>query len=202
MCFRFLQNLKTHCDAHKQAVVRWEYAAGCRFLHRGFYCPSLILPRVLKGAKMGKVLKRITSRSNPCFEYGFNDANQLIISKQLDHGTVKSTEYLFYQQDSIYGFTVNSDGELESISEEIYKQGRLMRYSIAPFSYFLEQPGCDALSREEYEIHPKGNLTGHWHQFMLSSPSEDHSVEESFGIDPIVVHVYLHDVYSLSDTTE
>lgn len=198
LCFDFLKNKRKHTTQCKTSVVRKEFASGCRNLHRGFYTPSLLSPHMIHNAKQGKILTRITSRSNPCFEYGFNDENQLVLCKSLEKGKVWQTEYLFYEQNRILGFTLDSYGDLESISEEVYENGQKSHYVYAMFASFLEPQGCNELSYEEYTFDEQNHMTAHWHSFRLPLPLSTYSIVKDFGFDPIKVPIYQHEVYTIS----
>lgn len=195
--YDFLANKRKYTTRCKKAVVRQEYASGCRHLHRGFYSPSLLFPHMIYGAQRGKILSRITSRSNPCFEYGFNDANQMVLCKTLEKRKVQRTEFLLHEQNRIIGFTMSSLGELESISEEVYENGKPVYYVNALFASFLETPVVFSLSYEEYEFDAQGNLNGHWHQFSDSLFFDSSSFDRIIGLDRVSVPIYRQEIYTI-----
>lgn len=200
LCLDFLENKSKYITSCDEAVVRQEFASGCHNLHRGFYTPSLLAPHMIYGAKRGKLLTRITSRSNPCFEYGFNNTNQLVLCKSLNNKNVWQTEYCLYEQNKILGFTLNSSGDLTAISEEVFENGQKIQYLYAGFAFFFEPPVCHELYCEEYTLDVQGNLTGHWHQFMTPVPYEASSIDAQLGIEPITVPVYHQEIYTIPNS--
>ena len=53
--------------------TRDEYCLQSRYLHRGFYCPSLILEHIVDNVKRGRLAKRMTSRTNPTNGYFYDE---------------------------------------------------------------------------------------------------------------------------------
>ena len=152
---------RTVCETD---IVHRQYASGCKYLHRGFYAPSPVIERVVVGVKRGKLLKRLSARCKPSFEYGFNAEGQLLRSKQLLDHQVISTEYLFYQENKTYGITIDSNGSFQTVTEELFENDTLIRYTKADFAPFSELY-CYRISCEEYHYNTE-SLHMDWHQLM------------------------------------
>ena len=79
----------------------------------------------------------------------------LLYCKRFD-STVVSTEYLDYSPDTVHGMLLDGEGFISVITEEIYDQGRLMRFlqcSCMPTDdgFYCHQAYC-----EEYEYDEEG----------------------------------------------
>ena len=159
--------LKESCDAN---TVRREYASQSRYLHRGFYCPSPVLDKIIGNAKRGRILKRITSASKPTHEYGFDASGRLLWCTSFDRGSVLSIEYLIYDEASVYGITFNTFG-IEAITEEIYEGGRLVRYLHGLCTDCDNAVECRHLECELYSYEDTRLCGCQWHR--LSIPQKD-----------------------------
>lgn len=137
--------LKAFCHEH---TVRQELAVHCRYMHRGFYCPSPVYDLVIGNARRGNILKRPNSRSKPTHIYGFDSCDRLLWSRDNE---LNFTEYLLYEDNAIYGIIVDDDGVLHTLTEEIYQNSRLTVYHIANFFHRTSEFSCDDLYGEYYE---------------------------------------------------
>ncbi len=170
----YLSQIDRYKSDFEAAIVRTEYASGCRYLHRGYYCPSLIQDIVVVNVKRGKLLKRFTARTKTCWEYGFNAKGQLIRSEHLvtkqiagDECLVVATrEFLFYEENRIYGITVHSNGTPESITEEIYQDGKCIRYTYCQCASFGGVVSCGDI-RSEYYTYETEMMQAQWHQLII-----------------------------------
>ena len=159
--------IKEACEAN---TVRREFASQSRYLHRGFYCPSPVLDRIIRSAKRGRILKRITSASKPTHEYGFDASGRLLWCTSFDRGSVLSTEYLIYDECAVYGITFNAYG-IEAITEEVYEDGKLVRYIHCLYTSFDNTVECMQLECEHYS-YEENHLCGcQWHR--LSIPQKE-----------------------------
>jgi hypothetical protein len=59
----------------EEQVVRNEYASSGECIHRGFYCPSPVLDKLVGGCNRGKKLNKPRANSRKYFKYYFNDRN-------------------------------------------------------------------------------------------------------------------------------
>ena len=159
--------IKEACEAN---TVRREFASQSRYLHRGFYCPSPVLDRIIRSAKRGRILKRITSASKPTHEYGFDASGRLLWCTSFDRGSVLSTEYLIYDEAAVYGITFNAFG-MEAITEEVYEDGRLVRYLHGLCTDFDNAVECGQLECELYSYEENRLCGCQWHR--LSIPQKE-----------------------------
>lgn len=102
-CERADENIKSFQNTYKDVlekkqneVTAKEYSTGSKRLHRGFYCPSLILDIIVGNCKRGKLLKHLTLQSKPNYQYGFNKDHQLIISKNISPEFFNEIEIIEY----------------------------------------------------------------------------------------------------------
>ena len=151
-------------------TVRREFASQSRYLHRGFYCPSPVLDKIIGNAKRGRILKRITSASKPTHEYGFDAAGRLLWCTSFDRGAVLTTEYLIYDEGNVYGITFNTFG-LEAITEEVYEGGRLVRYLRCLCTDFDNAVEYSQLECELYSYEENRLCGCEWHR--LSFPIKE-----------------------------
>lgn len=155
--------LQESCDTN---TVRREFASQSRYLHRGFYCPSPVLDKIIGNAKRGRILKRITSASKPTHEYGFDASGRLLWCTAFDRGSVLSIEYLIYDGHAVYGITFNSYG-IEAITEEVYEDGKLVRYIHCLCTAVDNAVDCRHLECEHYS-YEEDHLCGcEWHRFSI-----------------------------------
>lgn len=77
-------------------------ARGGQLLHRGFYCPSLIVDITTGNCDRGKLLKKKT-KVHPDYIYGFNSSGKLITVEKFDESRLESRERIFYDGNNEYG---------------------------------------------------------------------------------------------------
>lgn len=155
---RLLENIDAIKDRSESRTIHREYASGSS-LHRGFYCPSPVFDVVVGNTRRGKILKRITSRSNPSHEYGFDENGRLLWCRNLHKGMPGQAEYLVYEGNTVYGIALAPDGSLRSISEETYENGRIKAYLFASLLSFGGEFSCSNLDCELYGYDSEGLLT-------------------------------------------
>ena len=171
---RYLSKINQHKSDFEAAVVHTEYASGCKCLHRGYYCPSLIQDVVVGNVRRGKLLKRLTTRTKTCWEYGFNAERQLIRCEHLITKTVAdeeclavdTREFLFYEENRIYGITVRSDGTLEAITEEIFQNGKCICYTYCLCTSFNGVIRCGDIRSECY-TYGADVMQAQWHRLII-----------------------------------
>lgn len=121
--------LSQHTDAvHMQYE---EFATNSRFLHRGYYCPSPVQDVFVANARRGKLQTSNKQNRRITHRYCFNEKSQLVyVESYLPDGLTKK-EYLFYDQETVYGFAYDSWGTLVGLSREIYSNNRIASYFCA-----------------------------------------------------------------------
>ena len=102
-----LKNLR---ELAEKSAVRKEYSNNENGIYRGYYC-----------RRRGKLLKRITKRTNPDKEYLFDSDNRLVaVNSLLDWKAVR-TEVLIYEDNLVTGIDIdNYDNSIIELSECIY----------------------------------------------------------------------------------
>lgn len=193
------KQLKSEFEA---AIVRTETASGSKHLHRGFYCPSLIQDIVVVGTKRGRLLKRVTSRTFPCNEYGFNANGQLILCENLVRKTrgdtecliVASREFLFYEKNRIYGITMDSHGYLQTVTEEVFQEGKRIYYLNGLCTSFDGVIDCRSISCEYYSYDRDVLHSCHWHRLMIP-PQSNPDFAKAIGLALPLHPIYQHDLY-------
>ena len=139
------------------SAVKVEYATGGD-IHRGFYCPSPVWDIVIGNLHRGRILKRTTVRSKINHRFGFDARNNLVYAETLDDDSeVLSTEYLFVRDNCRIGITINSNRDLESISEEVFEDQKIVHYSylnVYPDNsgYFCANLHVETYAYDEYGL--------------------------------------------------
>ena len=114
-------------QACQKNTVRTEWAVGST-LHRGFYCPSPVYDLLVGNVKRGVIRKNGIPVENRSHVYGFDEAGRLLWCKSLYNAKAAYTEYLTYCDSRIFGVTVSEQGEVMSLTEEVYAEGRIVSY--------------------------------------------------------------------------
>ncbi len=151
-------------------TLRTEYASGSD-LHRGFYCPSPVFDFIVGNTHRGKLLKRLTSRSKLSHAYGFSCDGRLLWCKWLKNGAVTNTEYLLRDGEEILGIMHDSQGYLNTLTKEVYREGKLQSYACGSFSpidcenqrlhllfiedYAYDSDGLQSCQQHDYTVIPK-----------------------------------------------
>lgn len=178
------------------ATTRREYASGCKYLHRGFYAPSPVIDQIIVNTKRGKLLKRLTARANPAFEYGFHQDGRLLWCRQLENRQPVSTEFLVYEDHAVYGILLDSRGALQTVTEELFCENERLRYTKAMFTPYHSQTDCFELSCEEY-LQKDGKFYTLWHRFTPNTISFDPLIlDEETTITLPSFPIYRCDLYA------
>lgn len=112
-------------------AARTEYAVGSRYLHRGFYCPSLILDQIVGGLRRGRIAKRITKATQISNIYDFDADGRLRIAKTAYYTGHMDCEYILYDKCMVYGFVLQEGNTFSHLSVERYNEGRIASYFTA-----------------------------------------------------------------------
>lgn len=171
-CLRFTKIAKKYfliCkdrySEYLSKVVRKELSSGGELLPRGYYNPSPIVDIVVgnTGGK-GKLLKRITSKSKPAYEYCFDKDDKLILVNYLHSNCA---ELLEYTGDTVTGITFsnNENYEITQIIECKYdKSGRIISTLIARSSF--NDCNINEIEKETYAYDENGlNIAEYFHYF-------------------------------------
>lgn len=104
-----------------KSAVRKEYSNNESGMYRGYYCPSPVDDLIIGGCRRGKLLKRITKRTNPEREYLFDSNNRLVAVNSLLDWKAVHTEVLIYEDNLVTGIDIdNYDNSISEISECTY----------------------------------------------------------------------------------
>lgn len=104
-----------------KSAVRKEYSNNESGMYRGYYCPSPVDDLIIVGCRRGKLLKRITKRTNPDREYLFDSNNRLVAVNSLLDWKAVHTEVLIYEDNLVTGIDIdNYDNSISEISECTY----------------------------------------------------------------------------------
>lgn len=113
-----LKNLR---DLAVKSAVRKEYSNNESGMYRGYYCPSPVDDLIIGGCRRGKLLKRITKRTNPDREYLFDSDDRLVAVNSLLDWKAVHTEVLIYEDNLVTGIDIdNYDNSISEISECTY----------------------------------------------------------------------------------
>jgi len=127
----------------EKEVVREEYSTGGMTIHRGYYCPSPVRDIIVGGSSRGRLLKRMTVKSNPAHRYGFNTNDELVIAY-----TSSAPEIIIRQGQTELGFLLASgDHDITTISESLFRSDG----KIASYAYAVCCPGGEKLAVHDYQ---------------------------------------------------
>ncbi len=113
--------LKDLRELAEKSAVRKEYSNNENGIYRGYYCPSPVDDLIIGGCRRGKLLKRITKRTNPDREYLFDSNNRLVAVNLLLDWKAVQTEVLIYEDNLVTGIDIdNNDNFIIELSECIY----------------------------------------------------------------------------------
>lgn len=109
-------------------IGKEEYALGAKYLHRGPYCPSPVHDKLVIGIRRGRIAKRMTKASRPTNRYEFDLEGKLRLAETIYPNGHVSTEFLFYEENVVFGLTYGGGDKLTALSVERYSEGRLGSY--------------------------------------------------------------------------
>lgn len=117
----YTPSLKNLRELAVKSAVRKEYSNNESGMYRGYYCPSPVDDLIIGGCKRGKLLKRITKRTNSEREYLFDSNNRLVAVNSLLDWKAVHTEVLIYEDNLVTGIDIdNYDNSVSEISECTY----------------------------------------------------------------------------------
>lgn len=118
------------CEAYEsESPAKTEYAVNSRYLHRGFYCPSPVHRYVVSNSRKGKILKRLTKRSQVTHLYKYNTEGNIYYIEYYIGDYLNAREYIVWEDNIRYGYIFNHSRELSAVSAEIYEGGLLREYA-------------------------------------------------------------------------
>ncbi len=146
-------------EAERNAVFR-EMARGGETLHRGFYCPSLILDVVAGGIRRGNLVSAVRIRKQPDYTYGFDEMDRLVtVSRE------NKRELVFYENGVETGLTfaeLDREQDIRYLSECVYDGGRILSYTF----FILDPQGSAAMTmQKETYAYEEDSITVEWSVF-------------------------------------
>lgn len=132
----------------QKRVVYEKYGIGGETIHRGYFCPSLVIDIVIGNAKRGKLCNNIPKISKEYYKYGFDNEDHLILVTCEDE--FKNTfEIIEHMPNYQMGIGYHRSFGIERISECRYDDlGRLTSYS-----WFLYNGFDDYIQEYETELY-------------------------------------------------
>lgn len=107
---------------------REEKAVNSRYLHRGYYCPSPLFEVLVTNTRRGKILARQTKNSKITHRYLYDSDDNLYLVENYYNGQCTMCEFILIEENKRYGFTFYNNGELCSISIEMFSNEKLQSY--------------------------------------------------------------------------
>ena len=109
-----------------------EYAKNARYLHRGYYCPSLARDALIGNSRRGSLVKKPIKMENITHKYFFSPDGKLrkAISFIPADNNMK-TEYLLHENNIVYGLAYDASNNLVGLSEEMFDNGKVVSYFCA-----------------------------------------------------------------------
>lgn len=109
---------------------RVEFAAGARYLHRGYYCPCAddIVSYILVNARKGKLLKRPNKNTKLTHKFLFDEMDRIYMVEYLPNSGASGIEYILRKDGYVFGVLIDCNGKLLGISVETYQNNRLQEY--------------------------------------------------------------------------
>ena len=133
--FPYLENPEDRFNSIHSNAASFSYGKGGMLMHRGFYCPSPIIDIIVGNINRGKLYKRLTSKTLPDFEYGFDSAGQL----STVHLYNCHKEFIFRNGNTEVGLRYHLDDirppMVDTISLCNYSGDRLVSYSLSSYSH-------------------------------------------------------------------
>lgn len=133
-------------------VGREEYALRSGIVQRGFYCPSPVREHIITNRRRGRIAKRLTKASRPTNRYLFDQKNRLRIAETFYDNGAEETEYIFYEDNFVYGFVLGRNKKFSKVSIERFLDGKISEYLWSHVQYEAETESYN-LSTCIYEVY-------------------------------------------------
>ena len=115
----------------KNELGHAEFSLGCKYMPRGYYCPSPDIEFVITNMRRGKISQRSKNTSKPSNFYMFDKSGKVYLVETFYPNDAVQTEYILHEDNMVYGFVYDRNGKLEQLSIEEYEQGSLVQYTWA-----------------------------------------------------------------------
>ena len=138
-----------------EEYAKEEYCVGAT-LHRGYYHPSPVYDLLVGNEKRGGLRTKPTRSKNISHRYFFDKSNKLVCIECFYQERISYTEYLCYDGNRILGFTIDCNGFLAAVSEEIYEGNRMVLFSLMNCYFINEHYVCFQYREEHYYYNTVG----------------------------------------------
>lgn len=165
-----------------------EYSKNARYLHRGYYCPSMVRDVLIGNSRRGTIVKRPKQMANITHKYLFSQDGKLRKAVSFipsDNNT--KTEYLIYEENVVYGLAYDDADNLVGLSEEVFADGNVVSYFCA--SCFVQpNSGMDfGITEMFYEAYHYVEQKLHSMKFFhvcphIDDPDDDAEVDTLIGM--------------------
>lgn len=174
-CNRFSEIAKKYLPVCKDIyaklipdVARKEYSTGGELLQRGYYCESPVIDIIVGNCKRGKLLKRVTSRSTPTYEYCFDENDKLILINYLHSNCA---EFLEYKNNTVISVTLSlKTNEIICVTESIYDNSNRIVSFITSHSAF-NNCAMDEIHKETFTYNEEGLYITEVFDYLYSKDS-------------------------------
>ena len=172
-----------------KTVVRREQATGGGVMHRGYYCPSLVMDIAIGNVNRGRLIKRLRTQKIT-YTYGFDSLDRLVTV--VNHTEVGDFfEYIIYEGNVQYGvqFHHNSwSGEyLHDISRCCYEKSKLKSYERYVYDDYNKK---FSLYQGEFYRYSKDSLEWEWVEVLNGDMRYIRSLNYKFRIEDGVLVDY------------
>jgi hypothetical protein len=152
-----------------------EYAV-CSTLHRGYYYPSPVYDLIIGNAKRGRLVRNPTT-NNVSHCYHYDGQHRLLRVDSYYQGSISHREYLRQIDQTIFGFTVDCNGDLSAVCREIYNHGRIASLSLMHCVRTQGQYYCFEYIEEHYLYDETGLSASN---FVVYRPGSSYIIYEIY----------------------
>ncbi len=146
----------------EEQAIRNEYASGGECIHRGFYCPSPVLDKLVGGCNRGKKINKPRANSRYYYKYYINDKNKIIRSDKYEDGRCLETEFIILESNKTYGITFSTQDHLTGLLslEQYSDRGILDKYITVLPDLYTGRENHNIYSAEKYKYDEYDILQG------------------------------------------
>lgn len=188
MCNELIERAKLFLKTEKEKTdlllqdCRTEIGTGSKFMHRGYYCPSKLEEVRVDNVKRGRIVSKPTKRTKISHRYYFQDDQMIAADKCYANAAVYEREYLFYDDNKIFGITFDSSNCITGLSAEFYDGNQMILYLNAYCVIYPEEGydlGIHEMVYEHYIYHSDSLCDGYTFVFCpMIEPKDDYRSEK------------------------
>lgn len=132
-CYQYIQKgIDKQCELENvlkaQNIDKKEYGIKSKLLPRGAYCPSPDLEYIITNMRRGKIAERTVKNLRPTNQYIFDTSGRLRIAETFCSDGSTKKEFIFYENDTVYGVVFDNNGGLSEVSIEEYRNKQIKTY--------------------------------------------------------------------------